>query len=173
MLYNNTMRGEYYVKKRSVYLDTSIISYLDAKDTPEKMEATLHLWSILKTDKYDVFVSSVVFEEINKCSEPKRSFMIEMLNKINYIELEPSSNIADLVIEYLENRVLKAKSINDLMHIAYAVANDIDYIVSWNFKHFVNVNTIQMVNSVNMELGYDMIQIIPPVMLEGEENEGK
>ncbi|OGO85052.1 MAG: hypothetical protein A2Y22_06200 [Clostridiales bacterium GWD2_32_59] len=59
------------------------------------------------------------------------------------------------------------------MHIAYAVVNNIDYIVSWNFKHFVNIKTINMVNSINMVLGYRQVQIVPPSMLLGGDEDDR
>jgi len=162
------------MRKIKIYLDSSVISHLEAPDTPEKMEETLKFWDILLTDKYSVFISPVVIEEISGCDEPKRSYMLKMLSKIKYTELQPTEETANLVIEYLENKVLKTKSVKDIMHLSYAVVNDIDYIISWNFKHFVNINTIKAVNSINIDLGYDLVQIIPPVMLEGDENdEGK
>jgi hypothetical protein len=62
---------------------------------------------------------------------------------------------------------LKPKSEADLTHIASAVKNDVDYIISWNFKHFVNINTINAVNSVNTMLNYKQVQIIAPNVLLG------
>jgi hypothetical protein len=64
-------------------------------------------------------------------------------------------------------KVLSKKSEDDLAHIACSVLNDFDYIVSWNFKHLVNVKTINKVNAVNILLGLREIKIIAPPMLEG------
>ncbi len=62
--------------------------------------------------------------------------------------------------------------IDDLRHISVAVIADCDFIVSWNFKHFVNVNVINKVQAVNKLLGYYEITIIPPSMLlEGDDND--
>jgi predicted nucleic acid-binding protein len=61
------------LKKLKIYLDTSVISYLFAEDTPEKMQDTINLWSKFVVGKYDLFISSLTAEEIEKCSEPKRS----------------------------------------------------------------------------------------------------
>lgn len=77
----------------------------------------------LLTDKYSVFISSVLIEEISDCDEPKRSYMLSMLSKIKYTELLPTEETANLVVEYLENKILKAKSVKDIMHISYAVVN--------------------------------------------------
>jgi hypothetical protein len=77
-----------------------------------------------------------------------------------------------LTKKYLINKVLSSKSEDDLSHIAFAVANNIDYIISWNFKHFVNIKTTKMVNATNLLINYKSIEIITPSMIVGgEENE--
>ena len=48
------------MKKLRVYLDTSIISHLDAPDTPEKMEETIALWN--EIGQFDVFISDILIE---------------------------------------------------------------------------------------------------------------
>ena len=63
---------------------------------------------------------------------------------------------------YLEAGILPQKYFNDALHIAVATVNGIKFIVSWNFQHFVNVKTRQMVNLVNLREGYGVIEIIAP-----------
>jgi len=48
------------------------------------------------------------------------------------------------------------------VHIAIAVVNDVDYLISWNFKHLVKVNTRRIVNLTNILLGFNQIEIIAP-----------
>ena len=64
-------------KKVKIYLDTSVISHLQASDAPERMTDTLRLWEDLKAGIYEVVISDVTIDEINDCSEPKRSFMLD------------------------------------------------------------------------------------------------
>jgi predicted nucleic acid-binding protein len=61
------------MKKLKIYLDTSVISHLDAPDVPDKMADTLKLWEYIKAGVYDVVISDVVTDELAKCAEPKRS----------------------------------------------------------------------------------------------------
>lgn len=68
--------------------------------------------------------------------------------------------------------MLKEKSRDDLRHISLAVIAECDYIISWNFKHFVNIRTINKVQAVNKLVGYHDISILPPSMLvEGDETD--
>lgn len=63
--------GRYQIKKLKVYLDTSVVSYLYQEDAPEKMQDTLSLWELFKEGVYEVFVSDIVFREIDRFSEEK------------------------------------------------------------------------------------------------------
>ena len=58
--------------KIRVYIDTSIISYLDQQDMPDRMRETQEMWKILKTGKYQVLISNLVLGEISECSDKKR-----------------------------------------------------------------------------------------------------
>ena len=53
-------------------------------------------------------------------------------------------------------------SLNDAYHIAIATVNRMDVLVSWNFKHIVNLDKIRLFNAINMKLGYPIIDIRPP-----------
>ena len=65
--------------------------------------------------------------------------------------------------------MLKEKSYDDCLHIAYAVIHHCDVIVSWNFKHLVNFRTIDKVKIVNAINRYKEISIISPTMLIEED----
>ena len=159
------------MSQKKVYLDTSVISYLKEEDSKEKMEETLFLWdSFINDNEYLVYVSTHTINEISECSEPKRSFMFDMLKKINYIKLEATDEILELRNKYLDHKVLTGKSKDDLLHIAFAVANSINCIVSWNFKHFVNLNTIKSVNATNILFNHITVNIVTPPTITGGVN---
>jgi len=158
------------MRKLKLYLDTSTISHLFAEDTPDKMNDTHNLWLDLTSGKYDVFISPVVIEEINKCPEPRQSMMFEKLNQLKFQALKETNEIYLLADEYIKGGVLREKSRDDCLHIAYAVVYNCDAIVSWNFKHLVNFKTINKIRVVNTIHMYKEIGIISPTMLiEGEE----
>ena len=72
------------------------------------------------------------------------------------------AEIEALADNYVKAGILPNKYWNDALHIAVAVVHGITFLVSWNFKHFVNVKTRQMVNLVNLKEGYGVIEIIAP-----------
>ena len=130
-------------RKLKVYLDTSVISYLKQDDAPEKTAITLNLWEKFKTGVYDIYLSDITVAEINKCNKGKLIFCNQKLSEIQYTNLEITDDVFDLVDEIVDIGILNEKSFEDCQHIAVAVLNECDVIISWNFKHLVNIKTIR------------------------------
>jgi hypothetical protein len=63
---------------------------------------------------------------------------------------------------YIGEKVVGRTSLEDCRHIAIATINKVDVLASWNFKHIVNLDRIKGYNSVNLRLGYSMIEIRSP-----------
>ena len=83
------------------------------------------------------------------------------------IQLLQNDKVEQLATAYLEAKVAPTKSITDLVHIAYAVAHNLDVIVSWNLRHIVRLKTRLMVNGMNKLLGYREIEIATPEEVVG------
>ena len=158
------------MKKLKLFLDTSIISHLFAEDAPDKMADTLKLWEEIKTGIYDVIISDVAIQEILRCPEPKQSILFEHLAEIDYQQIEITNEINSITSQIIKLGILKEKNRDDCLHIATAVANQCDYILSWNFKHMVNVKTIKGVRAITNLCGYNNIDIIQPTMLVEQED---
>jgi hypothetical protein len=89
------------LNKVKIYLDTSVISHLDAEDTPEKMQDTHLFWQELKKGFYKAAISDLTLAELAKCPEPKRTQLYEYLGQIDYEEVEESQDSIILTEEYL------------------------------------------------------------------------
>ena len=92
---------------------------------------------------------------------------LEKLAELDYTLVHVTEDERALANTYLENGVLRKKSLDDLTHIAIATLNECRYIVSWNFKHFVNPKTIKAVNAINLSLNLSQVDIFPPSMMLG------
>ena len=159
------------MRKLKLYLDTSVISHLFADDTPDKMAETNQLWQDFIDDKYEVFISQVAIDEIERCPKPKQGMMLAKLREIKIQFLPESDEVIALADEYVKGGVLKQKSIADCRHIAHAVVNHCDAVVSWNFEHLANFKTINKVKVVNAMFHYKEISIMPPTMFIEKEDE--
>jgi len=153
------------MKQLRIYLDTSVISHLDAPDAPKEQADTRKLWNAIQAGKYQVYISPVVMLELDNCSEPKRSIMVRKLQDIRYTELQANDEVLELAAQYLKAGILPPRSARDRQHIAYACVYNCDMIVSWNFEHMVNYKTISGVKSVNALAGYKEMPIYTPTIL--------
>jgi predicted nucleic acid-binding protein len=63
-------------RKYRIYLDTSIISHLDAPDAPDRMDDPFRLWSDIRNGRYTVSISDITLGEMDRCSEPNRNSML-------------------------------------------------------------------------------------------------
>ena len=152
-----------------IYLDTSVISYLDQQDAPERMKETQEIWELFKKGQYEIYISDVVVYEINKCSMEKREILLDYLDQIEYTIIETDEGTVELAEKFIDFGFLKRKSYDDCRHIAAAILAGCDFIISWNFKHIVNIKTIHGVRAITNLTGYKSIDILSPtVLLESE-----
>ena len=154
-------------KKIRVYLETSIISHLDASDRPDWMSDTLLLWKELLVGRFEVVIGTPVIAELEKCPEPKRTFMFEELEKLQYEIATGTEETKRLANEYINIGGLPKKSRTDAMHIALATLASCDVIVSWNFSHIVNFKAMTAVDTVNTFERLKPIRIVSPTILIG------
>ena len=85
-------------------------------------------------------------------------------------QLDAPDKMKDLAEEIIRRGILTPKSLDDTTHIAAAIVNGCDIIVSWNFKHMVNVRTIDGVREIVVSKRYKSIDIYsPPVLLKGDD----
>lgn len=160
------------MKKLKIYLDTSVISYLLAEDTPEKMADTHKLWEQIKAGEYNVALSTVTLDELNRCPEPKRQQLIRFIDQINFEMQTITDDSLTLAEKFIDFGILRKKSMDDCQHLAAAILSGSDVVVSWNFKHIVNAKTIKGMRIITTAEGYkDVIICSPTMLIEGEEND--
>lgn len=102
---------------------------------------------------------------MNKCDEPKLSFLKSKLNEINYEILEVKDLTRNLAKEIINMGILTDKSFDDCTHIAVALENECDIIVSWNFKHMVNIKTINGIRAITLLKNQKNINVLNPLTL--------
>ncbi|MCU0420555.1 MAG: hypothetical protein MUC38_12960 [Cyclobacteriaceae bacterium] len=85
--------------------------------------------------------------------------------------IELTHEAVDLATEYITEKVVGPTSYADCLHIALATINRADFLVSWNFKHIVNIERIRGYNSINIRDGYKPLEIRTPREFEKYEND--
>ncbi len=141
-----------------IYLDTSVIGgYYDT----EFEEDTRILFEKIKLGQFHVVLSDITEGELQEAPEMIRNLFIE-LSAGSATKIELTEEAVQLADTYLAEKVVGKTSRVDCFHIALATIQRVDILVSWNFKHIVNVQRIRGYNSVNMKLGYPTIDIRSP-----------
>ncbi len=98
-----------------------------------------------------------------------KSFFKE-LPKENMEKVEINDDILALATKYVEEKVVGDISFDDCIHIATATFYRADILVSWNFKHIVNVYRIRGYNSINLRINYPPLEIRSPKEIIDYEN---
>lgn len=145
-------------KKLTLYIDTSVIGgYFDA----EFANDTRLLLDNIENSNFKIMISSVTEDELLQAPEDVKNFLNSIPNHLKtkvYLN-EEAVNLAD---QYIKEKVVGKTSREDCFHIALATINKADILVSWNFKHIVNIFRIRGYNAVNLKLGYSQIDIRSP-----------
>lgn len=145
-----------------LYLDTSVLgAVLDQEDARRVAASNAVLQSIAARDHIGV-ISNVVQEELEQAPDHVRRAILDALADIEFELVPESEESRNLFSSYEALEVVPARYRNDLRHVAVASASHVDALVSWNFRHLVNVRTRRAVHSVNVRLGYPLIEIVSP-----------
>lgn len=151
-----------------VYADTSTIG--GCFDIEFK-EWSLALFLEYQQGSKTIMLSDLTIQELEFAREEIRNKIAE-LPKEQIISLGVNDEAIKLAETYINEGALTNKSYNDALHIALATINNADVLASWNFKHIVNINRIRLYNSINLKLGYKMIEIRAPREILNTTNDG-
>lgn len=153
--------------KQRLYIDTSIVGgYFDE----EFKEATIKLFERFENEEIIFVISDLLdLELLNAPSEVKEHLLKYNDDKFERVEL--TKEAIQLANAYINANVVGHTSLEDCRHIAIATINKVDVLVSWNFKHIVNLNRIKGYNSVNLRLGYSILEIRSPKDLVNYEDD--
>ena len=123
-----------------------------------------------KASGIEVLVSDIIDLELFNAPRHVREHLFQFSSdKFERVQLtEEAIQLADT---YISEKVVGKTSLEDSRHIAMATIHKVDVLASWNFKHIVNLDSIKGYNSVNLRLGYSIIEIRSPKDLVKYEND--
>ena len=151
--------------KQRFYFDTSVFGGVYDE---EFEESSIQLFEKVKLGQIVCLYSALSEVELSLAPENVRSFFEGL--PIGYLEkVMISDEAVDLANKYIARNVVGRTSFDDCVHIALATIHKADILVSWNFKHIVNVYRIRGYNSVNLKAGYQTLEIRSPKDIIGYE----
>lgn len=123
----------------TTYLDTSVISaYFDDR-TPDRRDETRRFWGFAKD--YQFLISDLVLREMEDTPNPdKRRQMRNLVQNLPVLPL--TQKVSLLALDFAAENLVPPKKLDDAQHLALAVIQGVDFLVSWNFRHMVNVKTV-------------------------------
>jgi predicted nucleic acid-binding protein len=157
--------------KNKIYIETSVISYYVSERSENIRVAghqlsTIDMWKQL--DEFDVYISDIVVEESSKGSREQSDARLFALK--NFHILERNKEILELTKTLLHKKAIPEKCPEDAAHIAIASFYNMDYIVTWNFKHINNPFMKKKIRKIIEESGYICPVLCSPEELIGEEH---
>ncbi len=151
-----------------VYTDTSVIGGCFDEEFKHWSNS---LFSEFISGTKLILLSDLTLQELEFARQEVREKVKEIPNQ-NRIAIGITDNAIKLAETYINEGALTNKSYNDALHIAIATINNSEVLASWNFKHIVNLDRIRLYNSINLRLGYRIIEIrTPREILNLSENE--
>jgi len=149
-------------RKLKVYLDTSVISALYDVRNPERKSLTEAFFK--EINNFEVFISEITDVEI------KHTLDLDLQNKMKnllpqFSKLPLPEELEWLINEYINYSAVSENYKEDAYHIAIAVLNEMDYLLSWNFRHIVRKKTKDIIRMVNTLYNLHQIEIMTPAEL--------
>jgi predicted nucleic acid-binding protein len=144
--------------KPRIYIDTSVFGgYFDE----EFRDHTIPLFDRIKNGEFIILFSTVTQDELENAPEKVKDLLKSLKADLTEF-IEITNDTIDLASEYVIEKVVGKTSYADCLHIALATINRVDFLVSWNFKHIVNMERIRGYNSINIKNGYKQLEIRSP-----------
>lgn len=154
------------MRKLKIYIDTSVLGgYFDNEFEQESKQ----LFNEILSGKYNLVISDLTERELLNAPNDVKMLLKNLSIEFELIRVNQES--ISLANEYIKEKVVGKTSIDDCIHIATATVNNIDILVSWNFKHIVNIQRIRGYNSINIKNGYTILEIRSPKDLIDYEDE--
>jgi len=158
------------MSKPSIYIETSIVSYLVGWLNPAdpavayNQRFTREWWSTRRED-FDLFVSQVVFDEARKGDPQLAAQRLQYLDDVGVVEVTAEAQM--LSAKLLRRTGLPTKAEIDSLHIAIAAVNGLTYLLTWNCAHIANAFILPSVYAVCRDAGYEPPLVCTPLELLG------
>ena len=155
------------MKKPSVYIETSVVSYLAARPSRDLIVAAhqqiTQEWWETRREGYQCYTSELTYVEARKGDPEVARRRLQLLEGMTLLVVdEPVLNFAEQLVSL---KVVPENVREDAIHIALSVLNQMNYLVTWNFKHIAKGTTLEMIQRICIQNKYIMPIICSPQSL--------
>lgn len=158
----------------AAYVETSVVSYLTARPSRDVViaayqEITREWWREA-SDRFELVASALVVAEARTGDPEAASARIDALEAVTLLDATPDAEA--LAHALVEASAVPRHAADDAAHIAIAVTNGVEFLVTWNFRHIANAAMRARIEQVCRQTGYEPPVICTPNELM-EANHGK
>ena len=146
------------MKRLRVYVDTSVIG---GCLEPKFAGPSRKLLEDARSGSIILLISTITRQELKQAPEEVQRVLQELPAEA-WAEVPVLPEALDLADAYITAKVIGPGMMSDAQHIATATVHRADVLVSWNFKHIVNLARVHGYNSVNLREGYPLLEIRTP-----------
>lgn len=158
--------------KKSVYIETSIPSYLTAKPSRDLRAAawqqiTGQWWDEARAG-YDLFTSELTVVEAAAGNPDAAKRRLEAIEAIPQLPID--DEVRELAEKLISKGGIPANAEADALHIAVAAVHQIDFLLTWNCRHIDNAAKKPIIRAICISAGYPYPEICTPMelLLENE-----
>ena len=152
--------------KPKVYIETTIPSYLTAFPSRDIVicahQQLTKEWWFGSRGKFETFISEAVIEEIRQGDASASEKRMSMVSGLTVLSL--NDDVRELVHFYDSKLGLPKKAKTDILHIAFAVSYEMDYMLTWNCAHLANGGVMRKLLDLN-----EFINRYTPLIVTPEE----
>jgi hypothetical protein len=156
--------------RRTVYIETSIFSYLAGRPSRDLVVAArqqvTHTWWHTRRAAFDLYVSQVVLDEVNAGDPEPAQRRAALATELPILDISP--DVADLAAALIKGVPLPPKAGADAVHIAVASYHQVDFLLTWNLAHIANAELRPTIERVCRKRGYSPPILCTPDELMGE-----
>ena len=158
---------------KTVYIETSIVSYLTALPARDLLAAAWQnassRWWESQRQRFELFTSQLVLDEAGEGHPEAARRRLHALVDIPHLSMP--GPVTDLATALLNEGALPHKATDDALHVAVCAYHGVDYLLTWNCRHLDNAEMKPLMRSVCTVHGYACPEICTPLELMGEDDE--
>ncbi|REJ92237.1 MAG: DNA-binding protein [Planctomycetota bacterium] len=159
--------------KPKAYIETTVVSYSTAWASRDVVIAgyqqTTREWWRDAADRFDLVASELVINEASAGDPDAAQDRLSALEAVTL--LDATEEAAELAQQLIDAGAIPKNAAEDAAHIAIAVTNGIDYLVTWNCRHIANATTRSQIELVCRHAGYEPTIICTPAELMDPDDE--
>ena len=136
-----------------LYLETTVFNYYFDTER-DGHDDVVKLFEAIRAGQFEGYASRYVTDELKRAPEPKRSNMLALIDRYGITIMEPTPNVTSLARLYIKNGIVPASYYYDSAHIAFASVHELDFVISYNFRHINREKAKIQTSIINHDEGY-------------------